>query len=61
MRRSDLPTGYDGWQAVDATPQEISLGLFQTGPAPLTAIKKGKMQMSCFNILSLLMENHLKF
>jgi len=42
MKRPDLPTGYDGWQAVDATPQEVSLGLYQTGPAPLTAIKNGK-------------------
>ena len=42
MKRNDLPPGYDGWQAVDATPQEVSLGLYQTGPAPLTAIKNGK-------------------
>ena len=41
MKRVDLPDGYDGWQAVDATPQEVSLGLYQTGPAPLTAIRKG--------------------
>uniref|UniRef100_H2YCU3 protein-glutamine gamma-glutamyltransferase n=1 Tax=Ciona savignyi TaxID=51511 RepID=H2YCU3_CIOSA len=43
MKRSDLPAGYDGWQAVDATPQEVSLGLYQTGPAPLTAIKNGNI------------------
>ena len=42
MARPDLPKGYGGWQAVDSTPQEVSLGLFQTGPAPLAAIKKGK-------------------
>lgn len=32
---------YDGWQAVDSTPQEQSMGLFQLGPAPLQAIKYG--------------------
>lgn len=26
MARPDLPTGYGGWQAVDATPQETSEG-----------------------------------
>jgi len=43
MARPDLPKGYGGWQAVDSTPQEVSLGLFQTGPAPLAAIKKGEV------------------
>ncbi|XP_072029830.1 protein-glutamine gamma-glutamyltransferase K-like [Amphiura filiformis] len=41
MARPDLPEGYGGWQAVDATPQETSSGVFQMGPASLTAIKKG--------------------
>lgn len=48
MARPDL-RGYaqnarlslDGWQAVDATPQERSMGLFQLGPAPVQAIKYG--------------------
>ncbi|NWH82734.1 TGM1 glutamyltransferase, partial [Piaya cayana] len=26
MKRPDLPSGYDGWQVVDATPQETSSG-----------------------------------
>ncbi len=26
MRRRDLPPGCDGWQAFDATPQELSDG-----------------------------------
>lgn len=26
MARSDLPSGYGGWQAIDATPQEKSGG-----------------------------------
>lgn len=34
-------SGYGGWQAIDATPQEKSSNLFQCGPAPLEAIKKG--------------------
>nr|XP_033781568.1 protein-glutamine gamma-glutamyltransferase K [Geotrypetes seraphini] len=41
MTRPDLPSGYDGWQALDSTPQETSSGLFRCGPAPLTAIKSG--------------------
>ncbi|XP_073534258.1 protein-glutamine gamma-glutamyltransferase 4 [Phyllobates terribilis] len=41
MKRPDLPSGYDGWQALDATPQEPSEGIFQCGPCSLTAIKKG--------------------
>jgi len=45
MKRTDLPAGYDGWQVIDATPQEISLGLYQTGPAPLAAIKNGEVYL----------------
>ncbi|XP_041984352.1 hemocyte protein-glutamine gamma-glutamyltransferase-like [Aricia agestis] len=41
MARPDLPPGYGGWQAIDATPQETSDGTFQCGPAPLEAIKQG--------------------
>ncbi|XP_030042797.1 protein-glutamine gamma-glutamyltransferase K [Microcaecilia unicolor] len=41
MTRPDLPTGFDGWQAVDSTPQETSSGLFRCGPSPLPAIKNG--------------------
>ena len=26
MKRLDLPAGYNGWQAIDATPQETSEG-----------------------------------
>lgn len=26
MKRPDLPKGFDGWQAIDATPQELSQG-----------------------------------
>lgn len=48
MKRPDLNKlaasrglAYDGWQVVDATPQEQSMGLFRLGPAPLQAIKHG--------------------
>ncbi|CAL8325749.1 unnamed protein product [Lota lota] len=45
MTRSDLPTGFGGWQAVDATPQETSDGMFRCGPASVRAIKHGEL---CF-------------
>ncbi|XP_064262584.1 LOW QUALITY PROTEIN: protein-glutamine gamma-glutamyltransferase K, partial [Passer domesticus] len=41
MKRPDLPQGYDGWQVVDATPQETSSGLFCCGPCSVTAVKNG--------------------
>lgn len=45
MARKDLPPGYGGWQAIDATPQERSQGLFQMGPAPHRAIKEGSINI----------------
>uniref|UniRef100_A0A8C4XBR9 protein-glutamine gamma-glutamyltransferase n=1 Tax=Erpetoichthys calabaricus TaxID=27687 RepID=A0A8C4XBR9_ERPCA len=45
MKRPDLPEGYDGWQAIDATPQELSEGNYQCGPAPLKAIKNGDIHL----------------
>lgn len=43
MQRPDLASGnYGGWQAVDATPQELSEGKYQCGPCPVFAIKSGK-------------------
>ena len=43
MDRSDLTGNYSGWQAVDATPQEISIysGTMVTGPASVRAVKEG--------------------
>ncbi|XP_006039042.2 protein-glutamine gamma-glutamyltransferase K, partial [Alligator sinensis] len=41
MKRPDLPPGFDGWQVVDATPQETSSGIFCCGPCPVEAIKNG--------------------
>ncbi|KAJ0174303.1 hypothetical protein K1T71_010449 [Dendrolimus kikuchii] len=46
MARPDLPPGYGGWQAIDATPQELSTGVYQCGPAPLEAIKQGVIGLS---------------
>jgi len=36
---------YNGWQAIDSTPQETSDGVYQAGPAPLTAIRKGEVNI----------------
>ncbi|CAB4065564.1 TGM1 [Lepeophtheirus salmonis] len=44
MSRPDLSHGYGGWQAIDATPQESSNGLYRCGPSPLLAIKRGEVQ-----------------
>jgi len=43
MNRTDLPSGFGGWQVLDATPQEESPqgGGYRTGPSSLKAIKEG--------------------
>ncbi|KAL3280569.1 hypothetical protein HHI36_003803 [Cryptolaemus montrouzieri] len=41
MCRSDVDEKFDGWQAIDATPQEQSEEKYQVGPASVTAIKHG--------------------
>ncbi|XP_066480855.1 protein-glutamine gamma-glutamyltransferase 5 [Tiliqua scincoides] len=45
MARQDLPPGYDGWQVLDATPQERSGGLYCCGPAPVRAIREGEVRL----------------
>ncbi|XP_014666133.1 PREDICTED: coagulation factor XIII A chain-like [Priapulus caudatus] len=45
FRRPDLPSGYGGWQAYDATPQEVSEGVMRCGPAPVNAVKKGDVYL----------------
>nr|XP_028591569.1 erythrocyte membrane protein band 4.2-like isoform X2 [Podarcis muralis] len=45
MARRDLPPGYDGWQAVDATPQEEGSYSSFCGPAPVRAIKEGRLDL----------------
>uniref|UniRef100_A0A914PMV2 Transglutaminase C-terminal domain-containing protein n=1 Tax=Panagrolaimus davidi TaxID=227884 RepID=A0A914PMV2_9BILA len=44
-RRSDCPAGYDGWQVVDATPQERSDEFFQCGPVSVKAIREGRLEL----------------
>ncbi|XP_064611555.1 protein-glutamine gamma-glutamyltransferase K-like [Liolophura sinensis] len=46
LKRTDLPEGYDGWQAHDSTPQELSDGLMRCGPASLKAIKEGHVYLN---------------
>uniref|UniRef100_A0A023G034 protein-glutamine gamma-glutamyltransferase n=1 Tax=Amblyomma parvum TaxID=251391 RepID=A0A023G034_AMBPA len=44
MKRPDLgKEEYDGWQVIDATPQEMSGGIFSCGPASVRAIKEGDL------------------
>ncbi|XP_074747705.1 protein-glutamine gamma-glutamyltransferase 4 [Strix uralensis] len=45
MKRKDLPEGFDGWQAIDSTPQEQSGGIFQCGPCPLKAVREGDVYL----------------
>ncbi|XP_015678362.1 protein-glutamine gamma-glutamyltransferase 4 [Protobothrops mucrosquamatus] len=45
MKRIDLPSGFDGWQAIDATPQQRSEGIFQCGPSPVKAIRNGEVYL----------------
>ncbi|XP_062552204.1 annulin-like [Armigeres subalbatus] len=49
MQRPDLGERsdelYDGWQAVDATPQELSDGMYKLGPAPVKAVKRGDINV----------------
>jgi len=45
MARPDLPAGMGGWQAIDATPQEQSGGIFRCGPASIQAIKEGNIML----------------
>uniref|UniRef100_UPI00358E806C protein-glutamine gamma-glutamyltransferase K-like n=1 Tax=Myxine glutinosa TaxID=7769 RepID=UPI00358E806C len=45
MERPDLPIGFGGWQAIDATPQETSVGMYRCGPTSLNAIKNGMVYL----------------
>ncbi|XP_032816217.2 protein-glutamine gamma-glutamyltransferase K-like [Petromyzon marinus] len=44
MARPDLPMGYGGWQVIDTTPQETSLGFYRCGPASVNAVRDGQVQ-----------------
>jgi len=39
MARPDLPHGFGGWQAVDATPMEAS----RRGPSSIEAVRRGEV------------------
>ncbi|XP_030068624.1 protein-glutamine gamma-glutamyltransferase E-like [Microcaecilia unicolor] len=43
--RPDLGPNYNGWQIVDATPQEPSGGIFRLGPTSRRAVKEGDIDL----------------
>ncbi|KAK7144171.1 hypothetical protein R3I94_010565 [Phoxinus phoxinus] len=43
MKRPDLDGGYDGWQVLDPTPQEMSAGMYRCGPAAVKAVHEQKV------------------
>ncbi|NXR80075.1 TGM4 glutamyltransferase, partial [Pycnonotus jocosus] len=45
MKRTDVPSGFDGWQAIDSTPQEQSQGRFQCGPCSVKAVREGDVYL----------------
>ncbi|NWI53095.1 TGM4 glutamyltransferase, partial [Calyptomena viridis] len=45
MKRTDIPDGFSGWQAIDSTPQEQSQGIFRCGPCPLKAVREGDVYL----------------
>ncbi|KAM9836617.1 LOW QUALITY PROTEIN: protein-glutamine gamma-glutamyltransferase 2-like [Aulostomus maculatus] len=47
MKRPDLMKGtaYDGWQVLDPTPQELSEGTHCCGPAPVSGILQGEVNL----------------
>ncbi|XP_075033771.1 protein 4.2-like [Mixophyes fleayi] len=47
MERKDLLKGYSGWQVLDATAQQKYNGdLYSCGPAPVVAIKEGRVDFN---------------
>ncbi|XP_058143330.2 protein-glutamine gamma-glutamyltransferase 6 [Dasypus novemcinctus] len=44
--RQDLGPSYNGWQVLDATPQEESKGVFRCGPASVIAIREGDVHLA---------------
>ncbi|XP_048205331.1 protein-glutamine gamma-glutamyltransferase E [Perognathus longimembris pacificus] len=44
--RTDLGPSYNGWQVLDATPQERSQGVFQCGPASVNAVREGDVDLN---------------
>ncbi|OCT62791.1 protein-glutamine gamma-glutamyltransferase E [Xenopus laevis] len=46
FKRRDVGKLYNGWQVIDSTPLKRSDGMYQCGPAPLTAIKEGDINLN---------------
>ncbi|KAI5737093.1 hypothetical protein M8J76_009961 [Diaphorina citri] len=47
MTRRDLgTTDFNGWQVIDATPQELSGRKYQCGPTSVTAVKRGEVKIA---------------
>ncbi|KAM4032377.1 protein-glutamine gamma-glutamyltransferase E-like [Anomaloglossus baeobatrachus] len=44
--RKDIGTPYNGWQIVDATPQEPSEGVYRLGPCSQKAVKEGDVHLN---------------
>ncbi|XP_073708462.1 transglutaminase 5, like isoform X2 [Garra rufa] len=44
MKRPDLGQGYDGWQVLDPTPQEMSGEFFRCGPAAVKAVYQKRVE-----------------
>ncbi|XP_077107754.1 protein-glutamine gamma-glutamyltransferase E-like [Ranitomeya variabilis] len=44
--RKDIGSFYNGWQILDATPQEPSGGVFRLGPCSLKAVKEGDVHLN---------------
>ncbi|OCT60524.1 hypothetical protein XELAEV_180465481mg, partial [Xenopus laevis] len=45
FKRQDLGSRYDGWQILDATPQEPSGGSYRLGPTSQKAVKEGDVNL----------------
>ncbi|KAM4622714.1 protein-glutamine gamma-glutamyltransferase 6-like [Discoglossus pictus] len=45
FKRNDLDSVYEGWQVLDATPQELSEGIYCLGPASVHAVKEGDVHL----------------
>ncbi|KAI6174836.1 Hemocyte protein-glutamine gamma-glutamyltransferase-like protein [Aphelenchoides bicaudatus] len=45
IKRPDLSSEYDGWQVLDATPQEHNANVSQCGPASIKAIREGRFEL----------------
>ncbi len=45
MTRTDLPSGFGGWQVVDSTPQETSQGFSPCGPTSVAVVHSGQVYL----------------